>query len=127
MYIYYNNNPLGLHTGDCVIRALSVLLEQTWDQTYTDISVQGFVMGLMPSSNAVHQVYLEQHGYYITPVPSSCPQCITVREFADMYSKGRYMLAIGDHVVSVINGNYYDIFDSGDEIVAYFFSHKGGK
>lgn len=125
MYVYANPNPLGLHTGDCVIRALSILLDQSWDKTYTDICLTGYSMGMMPSTNAVHQQYLKQYGYKMQLLPSNCPNCITVREFSEMYPKGRFLLATGDHVVTLIDGAYYDIFDSGNDIVIYYFTKKG--
>ena len=124
MYVRFNPNPFGtdFHTGDCVIRALSKLLDKTWDQVYVDLTLQGYGMGLMPSANAVHQSYLRQYGYYIHPISNSCPDCITVREFSKLFPKGKYILATGDHVVALIDGDYFDSFDSGDEIVSYVFS-----
>ena len=41
-----------------------------------------------------------------------------------MYPKGDYILATGDHVVALRNGIFYDIFDSSDEIVTYFFERR---
>lgn len=122
MYKFFNNNPYSLKTGDCVVRALSKLFDQSWDKTYTDLSLTGYSLGLMPSNNAVHIAYLNQYGYTLHDLPINCPKCTTVREFSKMYPKGRYFLASGDHVVTLIDGDYYDIFDSGDEIVAYYFS-----
>lgn len=78
----------------------------------------------MPSTNAVHKAYLEQHGFVMRTLPSSCPDCITVEEFSKMYPKGDYILATGDHVVALRNGIFYDIFDSSDEIVTYFFERR---
>lgn len=109
------------HTGDCVIRALTKLLDKSWDEVHVDLSLQSFGMGLMPSNNAVHQVYLKQYGYELHPIPSECPYCITVKEFSEMFPKGRYILATGDHVVALVDGDYFDSFDSSDEIVSYIF------
>lgn len=125
MYVFSNPNPLGLHTGDCVVRALSILLNQTWDRTYTDLCITGYSMGMMPSTNAVHQQYLKQFGYVMRTLPSNCPNCITVKEFSEHFPKDSYLLAMGDHVVALISGNYYDIFDSGNELITYYFSKKG--
>ena len=122
MYKHFNNNPVNNQvTGDCVVRALSVLLNQSWDKTYTDLSLLGFIKGLMPSTNAVHVSYLEQHGFKIHSLPCFNNSCITVREFSETHPIGRYLLAMGDHVVALVDGNYYDSFDSGNEIVSYYF------
>ena len=126
MYSYANPNPLGLTTSDCVVRALSILLNQSWDKTYTDLCLTGFSMGMMPSTNAVHQQYLKQHGFEMQLLPSNCPNCITIKEFSELYPKGRFFLATGDHVVALIDGTYFDIFDSATDIVTYYFAAKGG-
>ncbi len=44
MWIEYLNNPFGLRVGDCVIRAISKALNQSWEKTYIDLCVQGFMM-----------------------------------------------------------------------------------
>ena len=124
MYKFFNPNPFGLLTaGDCVVRALAILLDQDWDQTYTELALNAYSMGTMPSANSVHISYMEQKGYKMHTLPP-CPTCITVKEFAERNPKGKYLLATGDHVVSLIDGDYYDIFDSGQEIVTYYFSAK---
>jgi len=123
MYKFMNPNPFGkTMAGDCVVRALSILFDQSWDQTYTELSLNGFILGTMPSQNSVHISYMEQHGYKMHTLPHSCPSCITVKEFSERYPNGKYLLCMGDHLVALIRGTYYDIFDSGQEIVAYYFS-----
>ena len=124
MYKEYNPNPLGIQGNDCVVRALTKVLDKPWDQVYVDLCLQGFGMAVMPSSNIVHKAYLEQYGYYLYPIPSKCPNCITVKEFSKLYPKGRYVLATGDHVVALVDGDYFDSFDSSNEIVSYIFTRK---
>lgn len=41
-YIFYNPNPSHQLVGDCVIRAISKVTGDTWEDTYTAISLQGF-------------------------------------------------------------------------------------
>ena len=53
VFRFYNPNPNKLIVGDCVIRAVSKLLDEDWDRTYARISLQGYKMKDMPSSNAV--------------------------------------------------------------------------
>lgn len=51
----------------------------------------------------------------------TCPDCYTVQDFCEEYSEGTYLVAIGDHVVTVIDGDYYDAWDSGNEIpISYY-------
>lgn len=123
-YIHYNNNPISLRTGDCVIRACSLATDRSWDATYTDIAKLGQSMGLMPDKGAVWGAYLRQRGFYRDVISNRCPDCFTVRQFAKEHPRGTYVLAIDGnpgHVVCVKNGDWIDIWDSGDEIPTYYY------
>ncbi len=123
-YIHYNNNPISLRTGDCVIRACSLATDRSWDATYTDIAKLGQAMGLMPDKGAVWGAYLRQRGFYRDIISNRCPDCFTVRQFAKEHPRGTYVLAIDGnpgHVVCVKNGDWIDIWDSGDEIPTYYY------
>ena len=122
---FYNPNPNKLIVGDCVIRAVSRLLEEDWDATYARISLQGFVMKDMPSSNGVWgQCLLENRFEPATPLCQFRKPPCTVRSFAEDHPTGRFLLFIGGHVVTVVNGDYYDTWDSGDEVPLFYWKEK---
>ena len=121
MFIKYNHNPDEKLTIDCTIRAISVATDQTWERTYIDLCVLGFAYRDMPNTNYVLASYLRGKGFRRYAIPNTCPDCYTVRDFCNDHPYGTGILAIGDHVVAVKNGNYYDTWDSGDEIPMYFF------
>jgi hypothetical protein len=75
----------------------------------------------MPSSNHVWGQYLKEQGYRRKVLPEECPSCYTVKDFCGEYPHGRYLLATGSHVVAVVDGDYYDTWDSGDENPVYYF------
>lgn len=120
-YIYYNPNPTNQFIGDCVIRGISKLLNQDWEETYIKICMQGFMMHDMPSSNRVWGRYLYNNGYRRYLLPDTCPDCYTVKDFCKDYPKGKYLLSIEGHVVAVDDGDYYDTGDSGNEIPLYYW------
>ena len=120
-YIKYNPNPLGLSVGDCVIRAISKVIGMSWKETYIDLIVLGYAMADMPSANRVWAQLLKNKGYEQRLLPRNCPSCYTVRDFCLNNPFGRYIVATGEHVVAIINGNYYDSWDSGNEILSYYF------
>lgn len=121
MWIQYNPNPYKISVGDCVIRAITKVLDTDWDTVYWDLAICGFWMGDMPSSNAVWGQYLRENGFNRSIIPNSCPDCYTVREFCIDNPVGTYVLATGSHAIAVIDGNYYDSFDSGNETVIFFY------
>ena len=120
MYRYYNPNPSKIHVGDCVIRALTVAIDGTWDEAFMALMVKEYQFKDMPSSNAVWGSLLTDMGYdrYMMA------DFISVREFAEHNQKGTYILATGTHVLALVNGEYLDTWDSGDEIPIYFFTKE---
>ncbi len=50
MYVYYNPNPYGRFVGDCVVRAVSKVTGQSWDETYIGAVVFGYEIKNMPSA-----------------------------------------------------------------------------
>lgn len=119
MYKFYNPNPCGKMVGDCVIRGISKVLNQTWEQTYNDITWQGFLMCDMPSSNVVWGAYLNQKGFVKKHTPY-----ITVNEFCKEHPKGTYLLATGSHVIPVINGTFFDAWDSSKEAIDTYYEKE---
>lgn len=124
-YVNYNANPKSKRVGDCVVRAISLLLDQAWEYTYCGIVVKGYELYDMPSSNAVWGAYLRSNGCERYPIPNTCPDCYTVKQFCEDHPQGKYLLCLNGHVVAVIDGRYYDTWDSGEEIPIYYWEKKG--
>lgn len=122
----YNNNPAGRNVGDCAVRAVSVALDTDWETAFAIIAENAFLMGDMPSSNAVWGSVLRQHGFKRAIIPNNCPECYTAEQFADDRPNGTYVLGFGNHVATVKDGEIYDSWDSSQEIPQYFW-WKGEK
>lgn len=120
-YISFNPNPRRNSVGDCVIRAISKVTNQDWDTTYLGVALQGYIVKDMPSSNNVWGGYLYSKGFNRYVTPNTCPDCYTIKDFCDDNPRGTFLLATGTHVVAVIDGNYYDTWDSGDEVPIYYW------
>lgn len=124
MFIQYNPNPDGNYVGDCVIRAISKVTNKDWDTTYLAVALQGYMMKDMPSANHIWGAYLKSQGFKQYVLPNTCPDCYTVRDFCEDFSNGVYLLATGSHVIAVVDGDYYDSWDSGNEVVTYYFTRE---
>ena len=120
MYSYYNANPYKIRVGDCVIRAISKALNQSWEDTYIELCLLGYIMGDLPSSNAVWDNYLKTQGFVRDIVSADCPSCYTINDFCEEYPQGTYIIGTGTHAVCVIDSVLYDTWDSSGETPIYF-------
>lgn len=125
-YEYYNPNPAGRKTvGDCTIRALSKALNQTWEETYAGLALEGFLRGDLPNADSVWGPYLKAHGFTRRWMPDECPDCYTVSDFASDHPHGTFILSMpGRHVTTVADGRYFDSWDSGGETPSYYWTKE---
>ncbi|MBP5422455.1 MAG: hypothetical protein J6Y78_08460 [Paludibacteraceae bacterium] len=124
-YVYFCNNPRNkCRIGDCSVRAISKVLDIPWQSAYIDQATIGLDIGDMPSSNEVIAKVLRDRGFDKASVPNTCKDCYTISEFAHNNPYGRFLVGTGSHVVAVIDGDYYDTWDSGDEIPIYVWYNE---
>jgi hypothetical protein len=121
MFIETNRNPMKKRVGDCVIRALSAVMNEPWDRVYIDVMLEGFSLKDMPSANYVWGAYLKRNGYIRETIPNTCPKCYSVKDFCKDHPEGRYILGTGQHAIAVIDGDYLDTWDSGDEVPVFYW------
>lgn len=122
-FVFANPNPKHIRVGDCVVRAISLATGQTWDDVYRTVADYGYEFKDMPSSNPVWGKYLEDEGFSRGMTYGQCPHC-TVSDFADKHRRGVYILGTGTHVVCVRDGNYWDTWDSGDEMPVFVWKER---
>ena len=122
MWVEYNVNPYGIRVGDCSVRAICKALDETWEKSYSRISLEGFLMGDMPSSDAVWGNVLRRNGFERRAIPNTCPECYTAEDFCKDNPKGVFVLAFGGHVATVVDGDLYDSWDSRKEIPIYYYA-----
>ena len=120
-FIRINENPQGLRVGDCVIRAIALITKKDWYDVYIDLSVKGMQMADTLDSNRVWMTYLKEQGFKIKTLVDSCPDCYSILDFCADYPSGEYLVATGNHLVAVIDGNFYDTWDSSNEAPIYYF------
>ena len=120
MYEFVNVNPCKKRLGDCVVRALSIALNQSWYRTAIDLCIEGLIQCDMQNSNSVLASYLLSKGFKKYPILNT----MTFAEFAETHSKGLYVVYTGAHVAVIRDGVLLDNWDSSDETVTYFFTKE---
>ena len=120
MWAFFNPNPCGIRNSDCAIRAVSKVTGMDWETVYINLCALGFALCDLPNADRVWGTFLQERGFRRYAL-HDCPECVTVRKFARLYPKGTYVLATGSHAVAVVNGVYYDAWDSGDQIPLYYY------
>lgn len=121
MYIHYQPNPQGKRTDDCVIRALTKALSVDWDTASIYAIIQQIRDSDIYTKNYVWGNLLIRNGFSKHHLPDTCPNCYTVKEFCNDNRMGMYVVGTGDHVLTVIDGDYYDSFDSGDMVPIVYY------
>lgn len=117
----FNPNPAGRNVGDCAVRAIAAALRTDWETAFDMVTKAGYQMADMPSSNSVWGAVLRKNGFYRYSVPNTCPDCYTLDDFAADHARGVYVVGMGNHVATVIDGIIWDSWDSSNEIPQYYW------
>lgn len=124
-YAYYNPNPFNRSTGDCAVRAVSKALGKTWDETYVGLCLEGFLIGDWGNSDEVWGRYLHKHGFQRHLIPDDGLGAYTVENFSHDNPTGTFILSIpGRHVLTVVDGQYFDSWESGGECPSYYWTKE---
>lgn len=120
-FVYYNPNPRRKQVIDCTIRALCRLEHLPWRVIFDEVCSIARDLCDMPSSDQVWQTYLYLLGYTKHIVPDFCPRCYSIKEFCHDHPHGSYMVKTSGHVVAVVDGDYYDTWNSGNRVPIYYW------
>lgn len=120
MFVFYNLNPKGKNVGDCVVRAISKALILSWEKTYILLCVQGLICADLPSSNEVWSDFLKSKGFKRRTVD----EAYTIEDFCEAFPEGVFVVGTGSHAVAVIDGCFFDAWNSGREQVLYYFEKE---
>lgn len=110
---YLNVNPNGEHTEDCVCRAIS--LASGYD--YHTIEDKLY---LIAELYECEELCLCCYSYLLNDVfkyPKVFCEDMSVADFADIYNRGIYLVRMAGHISTVIDGDWYDIWNCGSEIL----------
>lgn len=121
MWQPFNPNPAGLQTGDCTVRSICAVTGLDWRTVHRALCDLSGEMCDMPSINRVWWTLLRGIGFRRLVLLDTCPDCYTVEDFAEDHPRGLYVLGPPEHAVAVIDGDWWDSYDSGGTSPAYYF------
>lgn len=122
MWKRFNPNPQGLIVGDCTVRAICAVTGLDWSRIFKEQCALAYEMSDMPSADRVWWELLRQYGFTWRRLIDQCPECYTVRDFAADHPHGRYVLGPPNHAVAVIDGDYWDSWNSGSTVPSYYLT-----
>lgn len=109
MFRYLNKNPKNRLVNDCVVRAISLAENKSWEQTYDELSEIAKNEGIILDDVTFVDKYLQDR--YI----ESCQRCnnkrVTIKQFLEENRTGVYLITMKGHITCVINGILYDTWD----------------
>ena len=105
-----------------MVRMLCAVTGKSWEECYRNLCDKGMEMGDMPSANVVWVSFLKDLGFQRKMVPNFCPDCYTINQFAEDHPYGVYVVGTGTHTVAVIDGCYWDSWDSGAEAIMFYLT-----
>ena len=112
---FHNANPRGKNANDCVARAISVALSQSWEDTIREMTELGIKLGYAFNEDKLVDRYLRDKGWerYNEPRDANNKK-ISVNQFIKKPggNKGVIIAKVGSHHVSVIvEGCVWDTWD----------------
>ena len=124
-YKYYQPNKKDLKDtyGDCVIRALTKLTGKEWPQVFDELIPIAKEYQCMPNNKPCYETYLKQNGFTYKGISNKKgTKRPTVDRFAKDNPEGLYFLIVANHVVAVVDGIYYDTWESGSKSLYGYWS-----
>lgn len=104
-YYFYNANPKGLFTDDCVCRSISVAEGISWDMCHKKLSDISREQGMILNDVDFVEDYLDKR------YPRVCYYDMTIGEFAKTCPKGHFVATMNGHITAIIDNVVVDTFD----------------
>lgn len=111
MYKFYNANPKGLFTDDCVLRSISVAEGITWQECQEKLSRLSNKEAKILNDVSFVEYYLD------SKYKRKCYKNITIGQFAKICPKGHFVATMDGHITAIIDNVIVDTFDCSKRIM----------
>ena len=123
-YKYYQPNKKDLKDeyGDCVIRALCKVTGKEWLEVFDELIPYVREVQANPNAPQVQSKYLEDQGFKWVGIKAQKGKSRpTVANMYKVFPKGTCIIRVAHHVVAMVDGVYYDTWDSGGKSVYGYY------
>ena len=130
-FVYYQPNKKDLkdEVGDCQVRALSKALNLSWLEAF-DLTIpicrrlQTYT--IFDCKLEFTKEAMKELGFDYTGISNKKgAKRPTVDSFAKDHPSGTYIVSVAHHVVAVVNGQYFDTWDSGKKSLYGYYTKRG--
>jgi len=119
-WTYFNPHPQGKRVNDCVKRAFVAATGKSYHEIKLEVNrIKKITKEKDFNSKKNYKYYVEKilKGVKISfPARLGEPR-MTGKKFVKLYSKGIYILNLAHHLVTVVDGQILDTWDSSDKCV----------
>lgn len=118
LFKYYQPNKKDIkdNYGDCVIRALTKVLNMDWQQVFDLLVPIAKEFQCMPNTPIAYEKLLTNSEFVYTGISNKKgTKRPTVESFAKSHKQGTYILRVAHHIVALVDGIYYDTWNCGSK------------
>lgn len=127
-FVYYQPNKMDVKDeyGDCTVRALSKALNCSWLEAFEEMipicrREQATNIFDVPAKKRAD--LLTMLGFTYTGISTKeGTKRPTVDSFAKEHKTGTYIVNVAHHVVAVVDGKYFDTWDSGQKSLYGYYT-----
>jgi len=125
MFVKFQPNEKVKNGNDYVVRALCKALNLSWLDVYSELNEVAMKKQIMPSDNKCFKEVLTNYGFeYVGIRNVKDVKRDTVQTFAKKNNKGTYILSIANHLTTIVDGDWFDIWDCGHKCVSSYYVLK---
>lgn len=122
-----NLNPKGWKKeGDCVVRAIAVAENISWEVAYLSLCEMGAKKYRMPNSKHTYEQFLKDRGWVKQKMPVwydafGNRNRYTVAELANEFPDKKMVISVANHLTYVDKGTLIDTWNCGSKAVGNYW------
>ena len=127
LYQYYQPNAKDLkdYYGDCVIRALTKVMNKSWMEVFNEMLPICSEFQALHNNKVVYETYLKNNRFTYTGISNKKgTKRPTVESFTKEHKTGMHFVILANHVVAVVDGQYFDTWDCGEKSLYGYWSKE---